>query len=79
MVYEIEEEQIRLGVGITVRGPDFVGPEAERWLDDMRSAKHGPEWLSGALKKEQANKRPEGTEGKCPPSKHSQPPSVPHP
>jgi hypothetical protein len=25
------------------------------------------------------NKRPEGTEGKCPPSKHSQPPSVPHP
>lgn len=26
-----------------------------------------------------ANKRPEGTEGQCPPSKHSQPPSVPHP
>ena len=28
---------------------------------------------------DEANKRPEGTEGKCPPSKHSQPPSVPHP
>lgn len=27
----------------------------------------------------QPNKRPEGTEGKSPPSKHSQPPSVPHP
>ena len=25
------------------------------------------------------NKRPEGTEVKCPPSEHSQPPSVPHP
>ena len=30
-------------------------------------------------KQKRANKRPEGTEGKCPPSKHSQPPSVPHP
>ena len=28
---------------------------------------------------EWANKRLEGTEGTCPPSKHSQPPSVPHP
>ena len=32
-----------------------------------------------AKKKTRPNKRPEGTEGKCPPSKHSQPPSVPHP
>ena len=29
--------------------------------------------------KTEPNKRPEGTEGKCPPFKHSQPPSVPHP
>lgn len=28
---------------------------------------------------EKENRRPEGTEGKYPPSKHSQPPSVPHP
>ena len=33
--------------------------------------------LSGKDRK--PNKRPEGTEGKCPPSKHSQLPSVPHP
>jgi len=31
------------------------------------------------LEESRANKRPEGTEGKCPPSKHSLPPSVPHP
>jgi len=29
--------------------------------------------------KEEPNNRPEGTDGKCPPSKHSQPPSVHHP
>lgn len=35
--------------------------------------------LAAAVEKRRANKRPEGTEGKCPPSKHSQPPSVPPP
>lgn len=40
---------------------------------DLRSYFPDPEETDGA------NKRPEGTEGKCPPSKPSQPPSVPHP
>ena len=34
--------------------------------------------LNKRMKKNRANKRPEGTEGKCPPPEHSQPPSVPH-
>ena len=35
--------------------------------------------LLGSNGKPEANKRPEGTEGKCPVSKHSQSPSAPHP
>ena len=62
------------------------GASAGPLLLSLRDALRG-ELSLGALNAEpihfrlgtEANKRPEGTEGKCPPSNRSQPPSVPHP
>lgn len=50
-IYEIESEQIQLGVGMTVTGPNFEGQEAKEWLDEMLNTKHGAKYLSKAIKK----------------------------
>jgi hypothetical protein len=42
-IFAIEEEQIRLGVGMTVKGPTFEGAGAIDWLAEMSMEKHGKE------------------------------------
>jgi hypothetical protein len=44
-IFAIEEEQIRLGVGMTVKGPTFEGAGAIDWLAEMSMEKHGKKWL----------------------------------
>ena len=39
-IYEIEEQQINEGVGITVRGPALEGDEGKRLLEEMADEKH---------------------------------------
>ena len=51
----------------------------ERGRIDMKKLLSELESKKPEEKKTEPNKRPEGTEGKCPPSNHSQLPSVPHP
>ena len=41
-IYELEEQQIRDGVGITARGPSLQGEEGKRFLEDFADEKHGP-------------------------------------
>lgn len=48
-LYKVEEEQIDLGLGITVKGPKFEGPQAVEWLAEMTASKHGAPWLAGAI------------------------------
>jgi hypothetical protein len=51
-IFEIEKERITLGIGMTVGGPNFKGPEAEEWLKDMAEEKHSSHWLSKAIKRD---------------------------
>jgi cytosine/adenosine deaminase-related metal-dependent hydrolase len=39
--YDLEEQQIRDGVGITVRGPALEGEEGKRFLEEFADEKHG--------------------------------------
>jgi hypothetical protein len=39
-IYEIEEQQINEGVGITVRGPALEGDEGKRILEEIADEKH---------------------------------------
>jgi len=39
-IYEIEEQQIQQGVGITVRGPTLEGDEGKRFLEEFAEEKH---------------------------------------
>jgi len=48
-IIEIEEEQIRLSVGMTVDGPKFEGPEAIKWIEDMADEKHSSFIISNAI------------------------------
>jgi len=49
-ILELERKQIQLGVGMTVAGPAFEGPDAEKWLREMTSPKHGADWISDAIR-----------------------------
>lgn len=51
-IFEIEKEQITLGVGMTVSGPNFEGTEAKQWLKEMAKEKHSSNWLSKAIKRD---------------------------
>jgi hypothetical protein len=53
-IYEVEEQQIKLGVGMTVTGPAFEGPEVETWLRDMADAKHDSSLLSDRIRSKSA-------------------------
>jgi hypothetical protein len=50
-IFEIEEEQINLGVGMTVKGPAFKGPDAKEWLNEMTTKKHGTDFISNTIKR----------------------------
>jgi uncharacterized protein YutE (UPF0331/DUF86 family) len=50
-IYEIEKEQIQLGVGMAVNGPEFEGKESKKLLNEMIEKKHGADYLSKAIKK----------------------------
>ena len=39
-IHELEEQQIRDGVGITVQGPQLLGEEGRRFLEEFADAKH---------------------------------------
>lgn len=39
-IYEIEEQQIKEGIGITVRGPALEGEEGKRFLEEIADEKH---------------------------------------
>lgn len=54
-IFEIEKEQITLGIGMTVSGPNFEGPEAQKWLKEMADDKHSSSWLSEAIQKSKEN------------------------
>jgi len=41
-IYEIEEQQIKEGVGITARGPALKGDEGKRFLQEIADEKHTP-------------------------------------
>lgn len=51
-IFEIEKEQIASGVGMTVSGPKFEGPEAKQWIKEMAEEKHSADWLSEAIKRD---------------------------
>jgi hypothetical protein len=50
-IYEIESEQIHLGVGMTVKGPDTEGQEFKDMIEEMLNSKHGADYLFKAIKK----------------------------
>jgi len=51
-IRKLEERQIRLGVGMTVAGPDGPKSEMEEWLSEMSQKKHGNPILARSVKRE---------------------------
>jgi len=49
VIHDIESEQIRLGVGMTVEGPDPSDEEHRELFRESALRKHGQEWLAQAL------------------------------
>ena len=52
-IFEIEKEQVTLGIGMTVGGPNFEGTEAKKWIKDMAEEKHSSNWLSKTISRAQ--------------------------
>ena len=52
-IFEIEKEQVTLGIGMTVSGPNFEGTEAKKWIKDMAEEKHSSNWLSKTISRAQ--------------------------